>query len=305
MDELLQTQADRTPPQRTAAITWPVTEDLRSIGGLRLQVAEAGPVDGPLVILLHGFPDIWQGWRSQIEALSAAGYRVLAPNQRGYAGSDQPLGVAAYDLDRLAQDVVALAQHSGRRRFRLVGHDWGGIVAWWTAARHPERVERLAVLNAPYPGIVRKALRRSPRQMLRSAYVALFQVPGLAERLLRARNHRALFAAMRRSGWPAHCEAEEAALLRAAWSRPGALAAMLNYYRALLRRPERSYARRVQAPTLLVWGLRDPTEGRIFADLSLELCDNARVLWLPSARHWPQREDPDAVNAALLEFLHG
>jgi len=119
--------------------------------GLRLHIVAAGPTDGPVVVLLHGFPEFWYGWRHQIGALSEAGLRVVAPDQRGYNLSDKPLGIAAYRLDRLAEDVVGLAAALGRERFAVVGHDWGGVVAWHLAARFPERVTRAAILNAPHP----------------------------------------------------------------------------------------------------------------------------------------------------------
>ena len=166
----------------------PATVEHRTVNRLQLECAVAGNPGQPLVILLHGFPDIWQTWRYQIGPLAAAGFRVLAPNQRGYGKSSRPCGIAAYDIDHLAQDVIALADLEGYSTFSLVGHDWGGIVAWWVAAMFPQRVARLAILNAPHPGAFCRYLLRRPTQLLRSWYVAFFQLPWLPEKML-SRNH--------------------------------------------------------------------------------------------------------------------
>src|SRR5579884_3024966 len=154
-----------------------------SVNGVRLHYVEAGR--GPLVVLLHGFPEFWYSWRHQIPALAAAGFRVLAPDLRGYNESDKPPGVAAYGLERVAGDVAALVRHAGERRAAVVGHDWGGGIAWWLAMHRPDVVGRLAVLNAPHPAAFRRELR-TPGQLLRSWYVFFFQLPALPEWLFRA-----------------------------------------------------------------------------------------------------------------------
>src|SRR3712207_5146322 len=165
----------------------PGVESLRLRGsGVELHAAAAGPPDGPLAILLHGFPEFWWGWRRQIGPLAAAGLRVVAPDQRGYNLSDKPPGVRAYDLDALADDVLGLADALGRQRFAVVGHDWGGILAWHLAGRDPERVERAAVLNAQHPGTMRGYARARPSQMAKSWYIAFFQLPALPEAMQRA-----------------------------------------------------------------------------------------------------------------------
>src|SRR5437879_4698652 len=156
--------------------------------GIRLNVAQAGPPDGPLVILLHGFPEFWYGWRKQIPALAAAGYRVWAPDQRGYNFSDKPPDVRDYTLDKLAADVAGLIEAAGRQRAIIVGHDWGGAVAWWLAANNPERVERLVIINVPHPLVMRRLILRDPRQTLRSWYMFMFLLPRLPEWFARRRN---------------------------------------------------------------------------------------------------------------------
>ena len=148
--------------------------------GVTLHVIEAGPEDGPLVILLHGFPEFWWGWRYQIAPLVEAGFRVVVPDQRGYNLSDKPQGRRAYDLDILAKDVIGLADAVGRTSFSLVGHDWGGLVAWWTASRYPERVAKLAILNAPHPTIAGAYMRRHPSQMLQKPLCRLLPDPAPA-----------------------------------------------------------------------------------------------------------------------------
>lgn len=269
-----------------------------------LHVGEAGPADGPPTILLHGFPESNHGWRRQVGPLAAAGLRVVVPDQRGYGLSDRPGGIAAYHLDRLAGDVVALADACGFGRVRLVGHDWGGLVAWWAAGRHPDRIERLAVLNAPHPGIAGDYLRRHPGQWLRSSYVALFQILGLPERLLAAARGRALRRALVRTSRPGTFSEADLDRYAEDWLRPGALTAMLAWYRALVRLP-RGAPPRVRAPTLILWGMQDSALQSGLAEASLTLCDDARIAWFPRATHWLQHEEPGAVNAELLGFLVG
>lgn len=282
----------------------PYTVSSRVVNGMTLEVAEAGPIDGPLVVLLHGIPDIWEGWRFQIPALAASGFRVLAPNQRGYGRSSKPRSVMDYDEECLARDAVALAATEGRSHFHLVGHDWGGIVAFWTAARFPEQVSRLVVLNAPHPGIFKRYLLRHPRQLLRSWYVGAFQFPWIPELLLRVNDFSLMFRAIKATSPAGTFDASDCESLRRAWSEPGALTAMINYYRALARRREQPLRVRVTVPTLLLFGCLDPAEGPGLAEESLSLCDNGRVIWLPHAMHWIQREECDVVNQHLLGFLN-
>ncbi|HEX8164379.1 MAG TPA: alpha/beta hydrolase [Beijerinckiaceae bacterium] len=278
----------------------------RRVGEVSLHVVEAGPADGRLTILLHGFPEFWYGWRRQIGPLAAAGLRVVAPDQRGYNLSDRPPGPAAYAIDRLAADVVGLADALGRERFVLVGHDWGGLVAWWAAARHPERVERLAILNAPHPRAFGPYARAHPSQRLRSAYVAFFQLPFVPEAVLRAGDFALLERALRASSRPGAFTDEDLARYREAWRRPGALTAMLDWYRALRLKPRLSEGEaRIRCPTLVIWGCRDSALEPGLAEASAALCDDARVIRYDRATHWVQHEEPDAVNEALIGFLAG
>jgi pimeloyl-ACP methyl ester carboxylesterase len=272
------------------------------VNGVTLNVIEAGPEDGPLVILLHGFPEFWWGWRHQIAPLAEAGCRVVVPDQRGYNLSDKPQGVRAYDLDTLVRDVVALAEAHGRRTFRLVGHDWGGLVAWWTATRHSDRVERLVILNAPHPAVFRSYALTHPSQLMASSYVGFFQLPWLPERTLARNGFAYLRRALRGSSRRGTFSDEDLATYDAAWAEPGALTGMLNYYRALRHRPKVPDAR-VTMPTLVLWGERDLFLEKGLAEASLALCDSARPVWFETASHWLHIEEAEEVNATLVEFL--
>lgn len=281
----------------------PYAETFYEVNEVRLQVAVAGAAGRPLAMLLHGFPDLWQGWHHQIGMLEAAGFRVLAPNQRGYGKSDKPQGLSAYDLDLLADDVLALADAEQCSQFCLVGHDWGGIVAWWIAAKHPARVKRLVILNAPHPGVLKKYLLRNPRQLLRSWYVGFFQLPWLPEKMLTLGNYALLFRSIKQTSLPGVFDESDRRYLVAGWSQPGALTAMLNYYRAIARRSTRSLQQRVSLPTLILWGKHDPALEPGLAEASLAQCDNGRIVWLEDASHWIQREEVEQVNRSMQDFL--
>src|SRR5690606_13327933 len=164
--------------------------------GLTFHVVTAGPPDGPPVILLHGFPEFWYGWRNQIPALAAAGFRVIVPDQRGYNLSDKPAGIAAYHHESLASDVVGLMHAFGYERFYLAGHDFGAWVGWWAAIRYPQQVRRLAILNVPHPSVVWSYIRETHSQWGRRSYVAYFQLPWLPEAMLGAGRGRTLAKAM-------------------------------------------------------------------------------------------------------------
>ena len=274
------------------------------LGGVTLHVGEAGPADGPVVILLHGFPESARGWHRQVGPLARAGFRVIVPDQRGYGLSDRPRRIEAYHLDRLAEDVVALGRACGAERFSLAGHDWGGLVAWWVASFHPEHVSRLAILNAPHPGIVGAYMRHHPGQWLRSLYVGFFQLRGFAERWLTADDAKALRRALASTSRKGTFSKADLDAYAREWTRPGAMTAMLAWYRALARLPRRE-APRVRMPTLILWGRRDHALQPGLAEASLELCDDGRIRWFPDTTHWIQHEEPEAVSSALESFFKG
>ena len=272
--------------------------------GINLNVAEAGPIDGPLVILLHGFPEFWYGWRHQIGALASAGYRVLAPDQRGYNKSDKPPGVASYALDTLVGDVVGLIDASGRDRAIVVGHDWGGVVAWGAIARHPSRFDRAVILNAPHPDAMLRELRGNFGQLLKSWYTLFFQIPWLPEKILRRADFRWLVRGMQRSSRPGTFQPGDFERYKAAWSEPKALTSMIHWYRAGFRVKHQPYSEPpIKVPTMIIWGPKDQFLGEGVARSSYALCEDVRLEWIPEASHWVQHEEPDRVNRLILEFL--
>ena len=282
--------------------------DIRVVhtNGVRLHVRVAGPDDGPLVLLLHGFPEGSYGWRHQVPYLAGAGYRVWAPDQRGYGASDKPERIAAYGLDALADDAEGLIDGAGRRHAVVVGHDWGGVVAWHLARRSPQRVSKLVVLNVPHPSVMRAHLRTNLAQFRRSLYVLAFQVPRLPERALGRHDGWALARAMVRTSRPGTFSEVDIAAYRRTWSGTNALRAMLDWYRAALRHPPaRGSASRITVPTLLVWGAQDRFLGSEMAQPSIELCDDGRLVVIDDATHWLQHEEPDMINALIDGFVRG
>jgi pimeloyl-ACP methyl ester carboxylesterase len=271
---------------------------------LTLHVVEAGPANGPLVILLHGFPEFWYGWRYQIDFLAAAGYHVLAPDQRGYNLSDKPKGIGAYHLDLLAADVVGLINAAGREKAYLVGHDWGGAAAWWTAVKYPQRVERLAVLNCPHPIVMRQHLFRNKTQRRKSWYIFFFQMPYLPEWKIRWHNWEFAVKALQATSRVGTFNDADLELYRQAWSQPGAITAMLNWYRAIFKMLVKPIGcPRVTVPTLLIWGVKDRFLSREMAQPSIDLCDEGKLVFIEEAGHWVQHEESEKMNELLLEFL--
>jgi pimeloyl-ACP methyl ester carboxylesterase len=274
------------------------------LGDVRLHYVEAG--EGPLVLLLHGFPQFWYQWRHQIPALVEAGFRVVAPDMRGYNLSDKPPGVRAYRVELLARDVERLILVCGERTASVVGHDWGAIVAWVAAMHHPGRVERLVILNVPHPARFLDGLL-SPGQLLRSSYIFFFQIPRLPEEVICAGDFALLRSALRRDPVrPGTFAAEDIERYLRALARPGALTATLNYYRALLRNPgeTRALLKRIEAPVLVIWGERDRFLSRRLAEPPRLWVPNLlRVERLQDASHWVAEDRPLEVNTLLLDFL--
>ena len=273
--------------------------------GVRLHVRAAGPTNGPLVVLLHGFPEFWYGWRHQIAPLANAGYRVLVPDQRGYNRSDAPAAIAAYDLDLLTADVCALIDDAGRDRAHVVGHDWGAAVAWMLAMTRPERVRRLGILNVPHPRVFWQTLRTSPSQLLRSTYALFFQLPRLPEWLLGRNDGQGLAWLLRASSHHDTFTEADLAAYRQAWRRPGRLRGMLHWYRAGFRRAVRrgTSTAPITAPTLVLWGARDAALSRQMAAASTSMCEDGQLVMLDAATHWVQHDAPAPVTRHLLDHL--
>jgi len=277
-------------------------EGYAEVGDVRLHYVQAG--DGPLIVLLHGFPEFWYGWRLQIKPLAAAGFRVVAPDLRGYNLSSRPDGVAAYDTDRLAADIRGLIQERGAESALLVGHDWGGTVAWATAMNHPEVVDRLAILNAAHPRKLLQGLHH-PGQLRKSWYFFFFQLPGVPESVVHANNWH-FFRNFLDDARPAYTP-EEIDRYVEAWSQPDAATAMINYYRSSVRTsPKHAEAalRPISAPTLVIWGQRDRYLGPELAEPDHDDVPNLdRVERLPDASHWVHHDEPEHVTQLLIDFF--
>lgn len=260
----------------------------------------AGPADGPLVVLLHGFPEFWWSWRKQIPALVQAGYRVLVPDLRGYNLSSKPSAVSSFSLVHLAEDMRRLILSQGRESAIVVGHDWGGGVAYEFAMHHGPMVEKLVILNVPHPVQMEKALR-TWGQIQKSWYIFFFQIPWFPEYMLLRQRGSGLRAVFLR-GLPG----EDIENYLEATLRPGALTAAINYYRCSFRQMLTGKIRQpkvIESPTLVIWGEKDCFLEKAFAVPPKSLVPNIQMAWLPQSSHWVQLDSPTEVNALLLNFL--
>ena len=271
--------------------------------GISLHTRQAGPEDGPLVVLLHGFPEFWDSWHRQIEPLADAGYRVIVPDQRGYNRSDKPDGVASYHVEELVADVVGLIDAAGRETAAVAGHDWGAAVAWWLALSHPDRIDSLTAVNVPHPTVMEETLRHSLSQLRKSWYMFAFQVPMLPETIATANNCRVLSRGLTNSSRPGTFSATDLQRYREAWTQPGAVTSMINWYRAMGRYRPRPPREQVSVPTLVMWGQQDEFLEPAMAEESLTYCDDGRVVTYPSATHWVLHERPEETAEELLAHL--
>ncbi len=287
----------------------PWTHHEADLGEVRLHYVARG--EGPLVLLLHGFPEFWYSWRYQIVPLAEAGFRVVAPSMRGYGRSSKPKGVASYRLRHLVDDADALIRHLGEESAAVVGHDWGGVVGFALASRRPERVRRLAVVNAPHPALYRKILRH-PGQLLRSWYALAFQLPWLPERAFRIYDYELVERVLRRDiRRPDVLEETDFSAYAEALGEPGAVPAMIHYYRAafrdalrhLGRTPRADSAGRIEQETLVVWGEKDRYLSRRLLYGLERLIPRLWMELLGDAGHFVHQEAHERVNQTLLWFL--
>ncbi|HQX15747.1 MAG TPA: alpha/beta hydrolase [Anaerolineales bacterium] len=272
--------------------------------GIRLRVVQAGPKSGIPVILLHGFPEFWYGWRKQIPALVKAGCRVIVPDQRGYNLSDKPKDKKDYDVFTLVDDVLGLIKALDYEKVNLVGHDWGAVVAWTLAVTHPEKLHKLTVMNVPHPAVMQKFLRRDFEQMRRSWYVGFFQIPWLPEKIFTTNNFRRLARAVQGSAKKNSYTDADMEKYKEAWSQPDAITSMLNWYRAIVQHPPQLPEDvRVKVRALMMWGMKDFALSHRMARPSMDYCDEGNLILFPEATHWVHLDAADEVNHYLIDFL--
>lgn len=282
-----------------------VKHDFVTVNGIQLHVAKAGN-GKKLIVLLHGWPEFWYTWRYQIPVL-AEHYNVFTPDLRGFNDSDKPKGIANYKTDVVASDIAELIKQSGFDKAFIVGHDWGGAVAWSFAAMYPELTEKLAVLNCPYPKLMLKSFRENPSQILRSWYMFMHQIPILPEFVLKYTLPQFFKQFFR--GWMFHPENftdEDLQHFVDAFQKEGALTGSINYYRAMLQtKPNlKIFKSNIQVPTLLIWGEGDKALGKeLTYDTKKYVDATLDIKYIPNCSHWTQNDCPVEVNEYLLDFF--
>ncbi|NJN52293.1 MAG: alpha/beta hydrolase [Gammaproteobacteria bacterium] len=276
--------------------------------GLRFEVDKCGEGDR-LAICLHGFPEHSYSWRYQLPMLAELGYCAWAPNLRGYGNSSRPAGVAAYALEHLLDDVAGLIDASGCRETVLLAHDWGAVIAWYFAMRKVRPLTHLVICNVPHPVPAQRAAR-GLAQLKKSWYIFFFQIPGLPERMLGRDGAKAVGDAIRNSSSDKSRFPDEVLdVYRRNAAQPGALTAMVNYYRALVRggiaRQRKLGHPTIDTPTLMVWGEDDVALTKATTLGTDEVVSNLTLRYLPRVSHWVQQEQPEIVNAMIRAFLGG
>ncbi|ACB94352.1 alpha/beta fold hydrolase [Beijerinckia indica] len=288
----------------------PVTTRLIEANGLIFEIDECLPANGDtrkLALCLHGFPESKFSWKHQLPLLGTLGYRAWAPNLRGYGGSSRPKSVGAYGLDHLVADVEGLIAASKAEETLLIGHDWGAIIAWHCAMRKIRTLSRLVIMNVPHPTRYIEEIAVNPAQRRKSWYVLFFQLPRIPEFVLTRNKARAISGiilkmAVDRSRFPA----EVLDQYRANALIPGAMTAMLNYYRAAFRAGRKAMApsqNRVEVPTLIIWGEEDGALEKSLVFGTERFVSDLTVRFLPGVSHWVQQEAPETVNAILRAWL--
>jgi len=270
--------------------------------GVRLFVVSAGPADGPLVVLLHGFPELWWTWHAQIAALARAGYHVLAPDLRGFDRSDKPGPVEAYRPEAVWSDVVALIEAAGQHDARIAAHDFGAIVAWNLAIHEPERIQRMVVFNVGHPLAWVRSEERGDEQV--NWFREFFRLRGLPELVGPFGDWWLMARSLRNSSRPGTFDEPVMSYYRQAWAQPGAFGAMVDWYRASFDHPlDYDPDQRVEIPTKIVFGEEDVFNDPRSGPRSLAYCTRCEYISFPDAGHWILHEEPEATSRLILEHF--
>ena len=298
------------PPESEAVSGVSVEHGSSTPNGVELHYVTAGPADGDLVVCLHGFPECWYTWKEQLPALVDAGFRVLAPDMRGANRSGKPSGRSAYVPDEMAADVAGLIEAFDGESAPIVGHDFGGLVAWHLAAKRPALVDRLAIMNSPNLAVYDRHLRSSFSQLRKSWYVFFYQLPRLPEFAMSSDDYAVIEDLYRENVDPAVIDEADVARFKAAAARDGALSAMITWYRGVGRWYVGRLVRRrgfadlaVSVPTLLCWGERDHALSVDLVDDHRDVVRDLRIERFPNAGHWVHLDEREQVNESLLPFL--
>ena len=279
-----------------------IRKKIYSVNNINLFAAEAGNPEGKVILFLHGFPEFWYAWHQQLPFFADKGFRAIAPDQRGYNLSSKPKGVKAYTLPHLTDDIAAFIGQLTTEKVILVGHDWGGAVAWSVANHYPQLLEKLVILNMPHLHIFHQYLRKNPKQLLKSWYTGFFQLPLLPEITNRAFNYKLLKRSMVKTALPNTFSKDDFSFYKEAWRKRGSLKSMINWYRAYKYNPKISPAP-IEVPTLMIWGKKDAFLKAEMAQPSIDKCRDGKLVFLPDATHWLHHEKPHQVNKLIYQFI--
>lgn len=273
--------------------------------GITLHIGVAGPDDGPLVILLHGFPEFWYGWKKQISTLAEAGYRVIVPDQRGYNLSEKPTDVEEYTIDKLRDDVIGLIEFFGREKATVIGHDWGALVAWHLASTRASYVDKIIPINVPHPAVFMRNVMKHLTQMVRSSYILFFQTPKIPEKFLSSNHYKAMKNMMLISSNTGAFTHEDLQQYEASWSQRNALTSMINWYRAMPAGTMGQISNReVTVPVRMIWGRKDHFLSLTLAKESIKMCSDGKLTMVQEATHWIHHEQPDVLNKLILKAIN-
>lgn len=272
------------------------------VNNINLHVVEKGSKEDKVIIFLHGFPEFWYGWKKQMDFFADKGFSVVVPDQRGYNLSSKPAGVKSYRIELLIADIAELITRLTSRKVMLVGHDWGGNVAWTMAMHYPQLLEKLIIINMPHPEVMRAHLQKNLQQMLRSWYAGFFQLPLLPEKIVQAFDFRILAGSMIGSAQPETFSDQDIAHYKQAWRQPGAIKSMIHWYRAY-KYNSLDINEEIDIPTLLIWGQKDSFLHHKMASQSMGRCQEGRLEMIQDATHWVHHEKPQQVNALIYDFV--